>query len=248
MILKNKNDFNSYLIAGKIHKAALNEGLKSIVEGISTHEINKRLAEVIIKQGGRPSFLGYDAGDGPYPFESCISVNHQLVHALPSPNVIIKRGDIVTIDLGVLYRGINTDAAYTVEVGSSNEQFFLNTGKRALNMAIKQAVVGKKVGDISSAMQKCVEGAGFNVSVDLVGHGIGKKLHEPPQIPCFGKKGVGETLIKNMVIAIEVMYMKGKPSLVLGNDGYSFDTKDKSLSAQFEHTVVVSEKSPIVIV
>lgn len=248
MILKTEEELQNYIIAGKIHKTALDEGIKCIYEGVSTFDINKKVASVIKDQGARPSFLGYNAGDGKYPFESCICINHQLVHALPSKNVIVKKGDIVTIDLGILYKGINTDGAYTVEVGSSNEQFFLNTGKRALKEGIKQAIVGKKVGDISSAMQKCVENAGFTVSVDLVGHGIGKKLHEPPQIPCFGKKGTGEILIKNMVIAVEIMYMKGQSPLVLGNDGYSFDTKDKSLSAQFEHTLIVSEKLPIVIV
>jgi len=162
--------------------------------------------------------------------------------------VLVKKGDLVTIDVGVVYKGINTDTAYTVEVNSKKQTFFLNTGKKALKKAVNQAIVGNKIGDISFFMEDTALKAGFNVSYDLVGHGIGYKLHEPPQIPCYGRKHSGERLNENQVLAIEIMYMQGENTLALGKDGFSFDTKDKSLSAQFEHTVVVSKNKPIIIV
>lgn len=248
MLVTTSDQLKKITKSGEICKSALKKGLSFIKPGISTFELNKVVADYIKSQGAKAAFYGYNAGEGPYPFETCICLNHQLVHAIPSKKVIIKSGDLVTIDVGVIYEGHYTDSAYTVEVNSANEDYFLNTGKRSLKAAIKNAVVGKKIGDISSAMQKEVEASGFTVSLDLVGHGVGKALHEPPQIPCFGKKNTGQLLKEGEVLAIEVMYMKGKPALVLGEDGFSFDTKDKSLSAQFEHTIIVRDKKPQIIV
>lgn len=248
MIIKTEDDLTYLKESGRICSLALKTGISSIKSDISTLEINNIVESVILDNGGKPAFLGYNAGEGPYPFATCVCINHQLVHAIPQKNVIVKKGDLVTIDVGVNFKGLITDSSNTIEVETNNEQFFLNTGRRALKAALKQAVALNHVEDISYEMQKEVEGAGFNVSLDLVGHGVGKKLHEEPQIPCYGRKGRGALLTKGLVIAIEIMYMKGKPTLVLGEDGFSFDTKDKSLSAQIEHTVVVTDKEPLILV
>ncbi|MBP7859945.1 type I methionyl aminopeptidase, partial [Patescibacteria group bacterium] len=232
---------------GRIAKEALDTGIKSLRVGINTLEINNICAQVIQKYGATPSFLNYDNGDGVYPFASCVCVNEELVHALPSKTKILKSGDIVTIDLGVFYNGFHTDLSYTKEIETKNQDYFLNVGKNSLRDAIKQAIVGNYIGDVSQAMQKAVEDANFTVSVDLVGHGIGKKLHEKPQVPCFGRKKSGEKLIEGMVLAIEVMYMKGKSGIKIGKDGFAYVTKDGSLSAQFEHTVIVQKDQPIIL-
>ncbi len=248
MIVKNDKDLNYLKESGRICKLALQTGISAIKPGLTTMEINDIVHKVIVDEGGKPAFLGYNAGEGPYPYATCVCINYQLVHAIPRTDAIIKKGDLVTIDVGVDFRGLITDSSNTIEVETNNEQFFLNTGRRALKAAVKQAKAYNKIGDISYEMQKEVEGAGFNVSLDLVGHGVGHKLHEEPQIPCYGHKGRGLQLINGMVLAIEIMYMKGSPKLVLGEDDFSFDTKDKSLSAQIEHTIVVTDKDPIILV
>jgi methionyl aminopeptidase len=218
-----------------------------IKPGVNTLEIDAFIKKEIENQKGIPSFLNYDTRAGIYPYSSCIALNYQLVHTTPKKDVIIQNGDLVTIDLAVNYKGIHADTAYTIEVGTNNEEHFLNVGKRALKNALKAAKAGNKIGDISYEMQKEVEKFGFNVSYDLVGHGIGHKMWEPPQIPCFGQKGTGLKLEKSQALAIEIMYMKGSPRLKLGEDGFSMDTADKSLSAQFEHTIIVTDSNPIII-
>lgn len=247
MILTRKEQYNCYLECGKIAKEALVAGLNSIKVGSTTLEINNVCAKVIKKYNATPSFLNYNNGDGVYPFETCVCLNDELVHAIPSKYRIIKKGDLVTIDLGVFYKGLHTDLSYTKEVETKNHSFFLNVGKKALKRAINLAIVGKKIGDLSSEMQKTVEDSNFSVSVDLVGHGIGEKLHEKPQIPCFGKRNMGERLIEGMVLAVEIMYMMGKPDIKIGKDGFAYVTKDGSLSAQFEHTVIVQKGEPIIV-
>lgn len=249
MIVNNQKDLNSLIRGGQITKLVLKKALDAIKVGVSTMDINTVVENEIKKHGASASFYGVDAGEGPYPYSCCVSINHQVVHTLPSSKSIIKTGDIVTVDLGVKYKGFHTDTAYTVQVNSNSEEYFLNTGKKALKAALRQAIAGNYTGDLSHQMQKHAESAGFTVSVDLVGHGIGRKLHEPPQILCYGKKGSGEKLKAGQALAVEIMYMKGKSDLVLGEDGFSIDTKDKGLAAQFEHTIVVQENSnPLIIV
>ena len=243
MILNNIKQLQYLRQGGNINRSILEGALNIIRPNITTLDIETFVSKKIQEYEVQPAFLGYDAGDGPYPFATCVSVNHQLVHTLPSKKSKIKKGDLVTIDMGVIYKGLNTDTAYTVEVGNGHvHDVFLSAGKAGLNNALKKAKVGNRIGDLSYEMQKSAEGAGFNVSVDLVGHGIGKKLHEPPQIPCYGKKDTGERLKEGMVLAIEIMYMQGSPKLTIGEDGFSLDTFDGSLSAQFEHTVVIGKK------
>lgn len=249
MIIDNHKQLEALREGGKINKQILQQALEMAVPDISTYEIEKFVVKEMNRHGVIPSFLGYDAGDGPYPFATCIGINHQLVHTLPSKRAIIKKGDVVTIDMGVLHKGFHTDTAFTVEVGGTNDyKHFLTTGKKALKNAIRQAKTGNYTGDLSYEMQKTVESAGYNVSVDLVGHGIGKKLHEPPQVLCYGKRGTGDLLVKGMVLAVEIMYMAGNSDLTLGEDNFSLDTLDGSVSGQFEHTLVVGEKGPEILV
>lgn len=249
MIINNKADMENIIKGGQITRLVLDAALSVIKPGITTMHIEDTVVKTLKQQNATASFLGVNAGEGPYPFSCCVAVNHQLVHTLPSNEVVIKKGDLVTVDLGVKYKGIHTDTAYTIEVETKKQEYFLSVGKKALKQAVKAAKAGVKTGDISAVFQKIVEDAGFNVSIDLVGHGIGHKLHEPPQIPCFGQKGTGEVLKENMLVALEVMYMQGEPYLALGSDGFSFDTKDKSLSAQFENTILIQkDKEPVIIV
>jgi len=249
MIIEKKEQLEALREGGKINKKILHDALKKVVPGVSTYSINEFVVKEMNKANVKPSFLGYDAGDGPYPYSTCISINYHLVHTLPSKKSIIKDGDLVTIDMGVLHKGFHTDTAFTIEVGSNNNyKHFLASGKKSLKNALKKAKAGNYTGDLSYEMQKAVEGGGYNVSVDLVGHGIGRKLHEPPQVLCYGKKGTGDLLVKNMALAVEVMYMVGSPKLTIGSDGFSLDTYDGSISAQFEHTLVVGEKCPEILV
>lgn len=248
MIIKSTEELKKFVECGEIANKALKAGLDALKPGVCTLEINDICHKIITKYNAIPSFLNYDNSDGVYPFATCVCINSELVHATPKKDKIVKVGDIVTIDLGVFYKGIHTDLAYTVEIESNKESFFLNAGRKALKNALSQAITGKRVGDISYEMQHTTQSYGFNVSYDLVGHGIGKELHEAPQIPCYGKKNTGATLIEGQVVAIEVMYMKGDSEIELGNDGFAYKTADNSLSAQFEHTVVIrKDDKPLIV-
>ncbi|HHH14192.1 MAG TPA: type I methionyl aminopeptidase [candidate division WWE3 bacterium] len=241
MIIKDPQDLESARKSAKISSKVLKEAFLMAKPGMDTYTLDAFIRRSIESMGAKPAFLNYDTGEGVYKFSSCISLNHQLVHALPSKKVILKKGDIVTIDLGSIYKGIYSDTSYTWELVTKKQERFLNTGKKAVLKAIEQVKEGAHVGDLSFVMEKIITRAGYTVSVDLVGHGLGKTLHEPPQIPCFGKKGKGPVLEEGQLLAVEVMYMEGSPELTVGDDGFSLDTKDKSLSAQFEHTLVVTK-------
>lgn len=249
MILKDPVDLKNIRRGGIICREALKLGLSMIKPGVKASDIDNAVHKYILSQGATPSFLNYDAGDGPFPASCCLCINYELVHGLPSDNKIISEGDIVTIDVGAYYGGLHTDTAWTIEVGTSNSKHFLNAGIKALKAGIKEAKPGNRTGAISNAMQTVVESNGYNVSRDLVGHGLGHKLHEEPQILCYGKPKSGAALLDGMLIAVEVMYMQGNTALVMGEDGFSIDTEDYSLSAQFEHTLLLRKnKLPEIIV
>jgi len=232
--IKTKEDLDKMRESCAIASKVMEDALGYIRLGITTCEVDKFIERKIKSYGGKPSFRGQDG----YKFASCISINDEVVHGLPSSRTINK-GDVVSIDLGVLFRGFHSDMCCSVEVGGEKEKKFLDVGRKALDAAIGECRPGNCVGDISNAMQRVVEGAGYSVVKDLVGHGIGRKLHEEPQIPCFGKRGTGPSLKEGMVIAIEVMYMKGRSDLVLLPDSWTFSTRDGKLSAMFEHTVAI---------
>lgn len=231
--------------------AAIRQTLLSEVKVGKTGLDIDRLAERLIRQaGGKPSFQQVPG----YHWSTCICTNDIIVHGIPSDKPFAAT-DVVGIDVGMFYQGFHTDAAWTVRVGSEglaaggqgeHTDIFLKTGENALNLAIKQARLGNRVGHISLAIQKTIEGAGFSIVKSLVGHGVGRKLHEEPEIPGFLRSNINMTqkLIAGMTIAIEVIYAFGRPEIQLDRDRWTVRTKDHSLAGLFEETVMVTEEDP----
>ena len=210
-----------------------------IAPGISTADINKLADEFIRNKNAIPSFKDYRG----YPASVCVSINEEVVHGIPAENRILNSGDIVSIDIGTLYEGFNGDAARTVGVGDIDDdvQKLLDVTEKSLMLGIKNALKGNRLTDISHAVQKHVEGNGFSVVRDYVGHGIGRKMHEDPQIPNFGPPGRGPILKTGMTLAIEPMVNMGGYEVKTLSDGWTVVTKDKSFSAHFEHTIAITD-------
>lgn len=238
--MKSRNRYELELMrkSGKIASSALKKAMDAIKIGASELEVDKIAEEEIYRLGGD---LSYKTVPG-YKYATCITVNEQVVHGIPTERKF-QEGDIVSVDLAVVYKGWHTDCAWSKVLGKDKKkEEFLKTGEEALMDGIAQAVDGNKIGDISHAIQTQVESAGFSVVRSLVGHGIGRKLHEEPEVPGFGEKGVGANLKEGMTLAIEVIYTMGKYEVVLESDGWTFSTADKSLGGLFEMTVVVRNK------
>jgi len=243
-ILKNIEDINKLREGGKILASVLYEAAKKSVPGAKTTELDK-LAEKMIKEaGGRPSFKNYKTSDDktPYPASLCVSINEEVVHGVPGER-ILKDGDIVSLDLGMEYKGFYTDSAVTVPVGNISGQAkkLIEATREALNLGIMAVKSGAFVGDIGYAIQSFAEKNGFNVVRKLVGHGLGRKVHESPEVPNFGVKGKGEILKEGEVIAIEPMITAGRHDIYLDKDWWTWKTRDGSLSAHFEHTIIVTK-------
>jgi methionyl aminopeptidase len=212
--------------------------------GTDTLELDKISEKLALDKNAKPAFKGYRG----YPFSLCASVNEQVVHGFPSKRPL-EEGDILSMDFGISYQGYYGDAAITVPVGkvSSVAQRLMETTRDALLSGIKQAVPGKRLSDISHAIQSRAEEAGFSVVRKFVGHGIGKALHEDPQVPNYGKPGMGIRLKPGMVIAIEPMVNAGGYEVKTLDDGWTTVTEDGSLSAHFEHTVAITEEGPVIL-
>lgn len=212
------------------------EVAKVVKAGISTKQLNKVAEDFIRDSGATPSFLGF----GGFPYTLCISLNDQIVHGFPS-NYVLKDGDLVSVDCGVIFNNYYSDSAYTYAIGEVLPQTnrLIKVTKECLNLAIDKAVVGNRVGDISFAIQSHAEDAGFGVVRELVGHGVGTSVHEKPEIPNYGKRGTGLKLEEGMVLAIEPMINGGNAGVKFWNDGWTVSTRDKSMSAHFEHTVAI---------
>lgn len=240
--LRNSYEFKLIRESGRIASLALKKAMESIKVGVTEIEVDRLVANEIYKQGGD---LSYKTVPG-YKYATCITVNEEVVHGIPKDRKFVK-GDLVSVDLAVVYKGWHTDCAWSVLVseqgtgnsGQSEKAKFLKVGEEALWDGIKNAVAGKRVGDISSAIQEKVEGAGYQVVRSLVGHGVGRSLHEDPEIPGFGVKNTGPVLKSGMTLAIEVIYAKGSPDVVLEEDGWTFSAADKSWGGLFEMTVIV---------
>lgn len=222
----------SSLLVGK----TLAEVYKNIKPGVTTLALDKIAEEFILSNQAKPGFKGYNK----YPYTLCISLNDAVVHGVPS-NYTLKDGDVVSVDCGVIKNSYYGDSAYTFTVGevSSEISKLLQVTKESLKLAIDKAVAGNRTGDIGNAVQEYVEQNGFSVVRELVGHGIGKNLHEEPEVPNYGKKGSGAILKENMVIAIEPMVNMGVRNVKQLADGWTVVTKDGKPSAHFEHTVLV---------
>ncbi|OGC47001.1 type I methionyl aminopeptidase [candidate division WWE3 bacterium RIFCSPHIGHO2_01_FULL_35_17] len=241
--IKSKEDIKNLKEGGKISAIIMNDALKMALPGVSTLEINDAVEKQMQKLEVRPWFKEIDN----YLYATCIAVNDGWVHGMPSSYKLIP-GDVVSVDLGVKYGKYYLDHCWTVVVPGEkvdpSVDKFIETGKDALNFAIKSFVSGFRVGNISNAIQTTVQNAGYSVIREYTGHGVGIKPHEDPLISCYGTKGAGQLLKIGMVFAIEVMYAIGDPEIVVGSDGWTISTKDGKLSGMFEHTVVLTENGP----
>lgn len=209
----------------------------NITEGITTKELDAIAEKEIYKLGGKPGFKGLYG----FPGSICSSFNEEIVHGIPSSRKV-KEGDILSIDCGVLYEEFNTDSAFTVSIGNipDNIKKLIRTTSEALNLGIKSAVPGNQIGDIGNSVESHSLKNGFSVVKEYVGHGIGKKLHEDPQIPNYGQKSTGPQIIEGMALAIEPMLMVGSEKTVIDNDGWTVKTADSSMSAHFEDTIIIT--------
>ncbi|SFA86338.1 type I methionyl aminopeptidase [Algoriphagus aquimarinus] len=214
------------------------EVAKHIKEGVKTSFLDKIAEEFIRDNNGVPSFKGYNC----FPASLCISVNETVVHGFPSAYEL-KDGDIISVDCGVFHQGFHSDSAYTYPIGevSSAVKALLKATKDSLYIGIEQAVFGNRIGDVGNAIQKFVEAKGYTVVRELVGHGLGRNLHEAPEVPNYGKKGSGPLLKDGMVIAIEPMINLGTRNIVQERDGWTIRTADRKPSAHYEHTVAIFE-------
>lgn len=228
--------------------AEIKRELKGLIKpGIKAINLDKRAEELILNAGGEPSFKMVEN----YSWPTCINVNEGVVHGVPSDKPF-QEGDLVSVDVGMYYQGFHTDTSFTVGAGkiSSDKEKFLEVGRRALNEAIKQAKPGRSVAHISKAMQEVLEKEGYSPVRSLTGHGIGRNLHEMPQIPCFwpGEAGGSEELREGTALAIEAIYTLGSPELVLSSqDNWTIATRDGKIAGLFEDTVLVTAQGPLVI-
>ncbi|MEK7664260.1 MAG: type I methionyl aminopeptidase [Patescibacteria group bacterium] len=234
--IKTPNEIRLMAEGGKILAEVLGQIQKMVKPGITTLELDRAAEALILKKGAKPAFKGYDN----FPYSLCTSVNDVIVHGFPS-NYKLKDGDIVGLDLGVLWKGYNTDMAVTVGIGkiSFEARRLLQVTKKALRLGIKKVRPGATTGDVGNTIQRFVGDQGFCVVRDLCGHGIGKDVHEDPKIPNYGKRGTGYKLVEGMVICIEPMVTMGDFKLKKAKDGYGFVTQDGSLAAHFEHTITI---------
>ena len=236
LIYKTEEEIELIRASAQVLARAHGEVAALIREGITTKELDARAEEVIRDAGGRPSFKGYNN----FPAALCISTNSVVVHGFPS-KYALKSGDIVSIDCGVFMNGYHADSAYTYPVGEVAPEVLtlLDETKAALYKGIEQAVAGNRMGDVGYAIQNYVERKGYGVVRELVGHGVGRNLHEKPDVPNYGKRGSGPVLQPGLVLAIEPMVNLGTKNVVQEADGWTIRTKDRKPSAHFEHTVVV---------
>ncbi len=245
VIIKKSEELALMKKAGRITAEALMVAKEAIRPGTSTKEVDTKIRRFIEKCGAVPSFLGY----GGFPGSACISLNNEVIHGIPSSRVIIRDGDIVKVDVGARYRGYNGDSARTFAVGRVSEMALklISVTEKSFYEAIKNAKAGNRIGDIGSAVEDFVISNGFSVVHEYVGHGVGKDLHEDPEVPNFGKAGRGVRLYSGMTLAIEPMVNAGKGDVKKMRDGWTIQTLDGSLSAHYENTIAITDSDPIIL-
>ena len=231
--------------AGRIAAIAREIGGENVREGVTTAQIDREIKKCILSHGAKPSFLGY----GGFPASACISVNEEIIHGIPSSNKILKNGDIVKIDVGAYYKGYHGDCAATFTVGQVSEeaQRLVDVTKQSFFKGIAAIGEGKRIGDIGHAIQSYVESNGFSVVREYIGHGIGKNLHEDPEVPNYGAAGHGQRIRPGMTIAIEPMVNQGNWRVRVLNDKWTVVTIDGKLSAHYENTVAVTEHGVLIL-
>jgi len=237
--LKTEQEIEKMRIAGRAVAAVLEEAKKIVVEGATAYDIEMMAEKVIKEHRCEPAFKGY----GGYPYITTVSVNEEVIHGFPLKSKVFKKGDIVSVDVGAIYEGYYGDGAATFIVGSTDEtgKKLVEVTKQSLMRAIELIKPGVRLGDVSYEIQSYVESHGFNVVRDFVGHGVGKQLHEDPQVPNYGKPGTGLILKAGMTLAIEPMVTEGGWHVVVLEDGWTVVTVDGKRAAHFEHTIVVTE-------
>lgn len=244
IFLKTDEEIELMREANRLVGMTLGEVAKHIKPGVTPAQLDKIAKEFIYDHGAIPSFLGYKGAPGTvdFPGAICASVNDQVVHGFPT-DYILKDGDIISVDCGTEKNGFCGDSAYTFCVGEVAEDVkaLLRTTKESLYLGIEKAIEGNRIGDIGEAVQTYCEKHGYSVVRELVGHGIGRKMHEAPEVPNYGKRGTGPLLKKGMCIAIEPMINMGSKNVVFENDGWTIRTRDRKPSAHFEHTVAIRQ-------
>lgn len=241
--IKSEAELHRMRQAGHIVAEVLERMREQVAPGVTTGQLNRWAEEVIERRGGTPSFKGYPPGSShPFPAAICASVNQELVHGIPGPRVLLE-GDIVSIDVGVIYQGYQGDAAITLPVGEVHPeaQRLLAVTEEALYAGIAQARAGNRSGDISAAIQSVVEAHGFNVVREYTGHGIGRQMHEDPQVPNFGQRSHGVLLRRGMTIALEPMVLAGDYRVRVLDDHWTVVSADGSLTAHFEDTILIQD-------
>lgn len=245
IILKSDHEIQLMKTAGQATANLLHELERFIKPGISTMDIDRYAEQIITDYKMIPTFKGY----GGFPASVCVSINHQVVHGIPSKDVILQEGDIISIDTGCTYRGYVSDAARTFGVGCISPQAnkLIDTAKESFFEGLRYCKVGQRIGDISQAIQTHVESQGFGVVRELGGHGLGQDLHEDPPIPNFGKPGHGPRLQKGMALAIEPMITQGDFRVTMLGDDWTIVTTDGKLAAHYENTVIITDEEPLVL-
>lgn len=230
--------------AGAVTAQALAAGGAAVKAGITTGEIDRIIRSYILSKGGIPSFFGYDG----FPGNACISVNDEVIHGIPGKRVLCE-GDLVSIDVGAIIDGYHGDTAASFAVGKLSEDArrLSDATRESLNRAIEAAQVGARIGDIGFAVQSYVEALGFGVVREFVGHGVGRELHEPPEVPNYGRPGHGTRLAKGMVIAIEPMITQHAPVVKTLENKWTVVTLDHGLAAHFEHTIAITDNGPVIL-
>ncbi len=249
--IKTKEEIAILREGGKKHAAILRELTKMVKPGLAVIELEMRARELASRDGDKPAFFNYQPKGAfrPYPAALCVSINNEVVHGIPNePDKngaakFLQEGDIVSLDLGLIHKGLITDASVTVAVGKVSDECakLLETTKKALMAGIKAAKAGKRVGAISEAIQRVGVAAGYGIVEDLAGHGVGYSVHEDPFIPNYGTSKKGAILKPGMILALEPMFNLGTKKVVLDKDGYTFRTADGKASAHFEHTIVITK-------
>lgn len=234
--IKSEDEIKLLRIAGRIVAMTHEEVKRHIAPGITTKELDRICEQFILKQGATPSFKGLYG----FPGSVCISINDTLVHGIPD-NTVLKEGDLVTVDIGACYQGYHGDSAWTYAVGEVSDEAkqLMKVTEESLYKGLEQAIENNRVGDISNAIQRHAESFGYGVPEDYTGHGVGREVHEDPIVPNFGKPGKGLRLKEGMVIAVEPMVQMGTKYTYTLSDGWTVKSRDHSLSAHYEHTVVI---------
>jgi methionyl aminopeptidase len=248
IIYKSPAEIDKMRRSGKILAATIERVLAKVRVGVTTAELDEIADSSIRSQGATPSFLGY--GHPPFPASICASINEEIVHGIPSPDRSVKDGDLLKLDFGAIWEGFHSDSAVTVIVGdarSADAEKLVRVTEDALEAGISQVKAGGRLSDIGAAVQQVAEGAGFSVVREYVGHGIGRSMHEDPQIPNYGEPGRGPQLKPGLVVAVEPMVNVGGWETRVLDDDWTVVTADGTLSAHFEHTIAVTEDGPEVL-